>query len=148
MSILGTPRRIVVYVTGLDGWQEDSLQVIKGPPASRAYDADGRPTRAAEGFAQSKGVPVGDLEVREIDGGEYVAALVHQRGQPTVQLLAEAIPGWIENIRFDKTMRWNNTGTAFSRPIRWFLALYGPKGNPFHLCRAGLWRLHARSAFP
>ena len=69
-------------------------QVVKGPPANRAFDADGKPTRAAEGFARGKGVDVADLQVREIDGGQYVAAVVRQAGRPAVEVLTERCPTW------------------------------------------------------
>ncbi len=88
-----------------------------------------QPTPAAEGFARSKGVALSDLQVREIDGGHYVAAVVRQAGRPAVAVLAEALPGLIAGLRFDKSMRWNSSNVPFSRPIRWLLALYG-EGKP------------------
>ncbi len=75
LSIQGTPRRLVAYVEDLAARQSDLEQVIKGPPADRAFGADGVPNKAAEGFARSKGVELKDLEVRELDGGRYVFAL-------------------------------------------------------------------------
>ena len=89
----------------------------KGPPANRAFDADGKPTKAAEGFARGKGLRVEDLTVRAIDGGEYVVATVREIGRPTQEVLAEALPDLIASIKFGKAMRWNETGIAFSRPL-------------------------------
>jgi glycyl-tRNA synthetase len=59
--------------------------VIKGPPAERAFNADGSPTRAAEGFARSKGIDVGQLKVEEIDGGQYAVANVSEHGEPALK---------------------------------------------------------------
>ncbi|NDJ60805.1 MAG: glycine--tRNA ligase subunit beta, partial [Chloroflexi bacterium] len=89
------------------------------------------PTKAAEGFARSRGVSVDDLTVEEIDGGRYVMALVQETGRPAAEVLAEALPGLIAGIKFNRAMRWNSTNIAFSRPIRWLLALLGETVVPF-----------------
>jgi glycyl-tRNA synthetase len=125
LHIYGTPRRLVVYVEDLSPTQPDLEQVIKGPPADRAYDALGQPTKAAEGFARGKGVALSDLQVRELDGGRYVTAVIRQVGRPAPLVLAEALPKLIASLRFDKPMRWNSSNVAFSRPIRWLLAILG-----------------------
>ena len=131
VRILGTPRRLVAVVENLSPHQSDQDQVIKGPPANRAYGPDGAPTPAAVGFARSKGLSVNDLQVQELDGGRYTVAVVRQEGRPTGEVLAEALPGLIAGLRFDKSMRWNSSNVAFSRPIRWLLALYGEQVVPF-----------------
>jgi glycyl-tRNA synthetase len=125
LHILGTPRRLVIHVEYLAAAQTDLEQVVKGPPADRAYGPDGAPTPAAQGFARSKGVALSDLQVREMDGGRYVAAVVRQVGRPAVTVLAEALPPLIASLRFEKSMRWNSSNVLFSRPIRWLLAIYG-----------------------
>ena len=131
VSVWGTPRRLTVYVGALGVAQPDEERVVKGPPATAAFAKDGQPTRAAEGFARSRGVVVADLEVVEIDGGQYVVA--HQRieGRPALDVLAEALPEWIERLHFPRSMRWNGTGVAFSRPVRWLTALLGESVIPF-----------------
>ncbi|HEX9028795.1 MAG TPA: glycine--tRNA ligase subunit beta, partial [Anaerolineales bacterium] len=131
VQISGTPRRLVVFVEQLAPNQPDLEQTVKGPPADRAFDAAGLPTKAAEGFARSKGVEVSALQTREMDGGRYIVALVRQSGRPAAAVLGEALPGLISSLRFDKTMRWNQTNVAFSRPIRWLLALLGDQVIPF-----------------
>lgn len=125
VEVHGTPRRIVLIVRGLHPTQQDELLLEKGPPFDRAYDEKGNPTKAAEGFARGKGIAVADLEQEEIDGGVYVIARVERKGQPAAQILRENLPELIASLRFDKSMRWNQSGVAFSRPIRWILALHG-----------------------
>lgn len=120
-----TPRRIVLYATQLAERQTDTESEVKGPPAERAFDAEGKPTKAAEGFAKGKGLDVSALRLEEIDGGRYVVATVKETGQATAEVLMDALPKLISTIRFSKAMRWNETGVAFSRPIRWILALFG-----------------------
>ncbi|GAH89115.1 unnamed protein product, partial [marine sediment metagenome] len=81
-------------------------------------------TPAAQGFARSKGVHVSDLEVREMDGGKYAIATVRSQGRGTPAVLSEKLPGLVAGLRFGKSMRWNSSNVAFSRPIRWLLALF------------------------
>jgi glycyl-tRNA synthetase len=131
VRLLGTPRRLVIYVEDLAQRQTDLEQVAKGPPADRAFDADGEPTKAALGFARGKGVSVEDLQVQELDGGHYIVALVRQEGEAAASVLVKALPELVDSLRFDKPMRWNSTNIYFSRPIRWLLALYGEQVVPF-----------------
>jgi glycyl-tRNA synthetase len=131
LQIFGTPRRLVISVADLAASQPDLEQAVKGPPASRAFTPDGSPTPAAEGFARSKGLAVADLQVRDMDGGSYVVAVVRQVGRPAPTVLATALPGLLGTLRFDKSMRWNSSNVSFSRPIRWLLALYGDQMVPF-----------------
>ncbi len=139
VDVQGTPRRLVIHIAGLAAAQPDREAVFRGPPADRAFDAQGNPTRAAQGFARSKGVDVADLQVREINGGRYVVAVVAQKGRAAAEVLAETLPDLIASLRFVKTMRWNHTNVAFSRPIRWLLALHGETVIPFEYAglRAG-----------
>lgn len=74
VSVSGTPRRLVMTASKLAPRQADSERVEKGPPTARAFDEQGKPTKAAEGFARSRGVNVEDLKIQEIDGGQYVTA--------------------------------------------------------------------------
>src|SRR5262249_34851297 len=131
LTVSGTPRRLAVLVEGLAPRQPDSETLVKGPPANRAYDSGGALTQAAIGFARSKGINPDALQVREIDGGSYVTGVVYQKGRAAAEVLAELLPGLIAKLQFDKTMRWNVTGVAFSRPIRWIVALLGEHVVPF-----------------
>lgn len=139
VSIQGTPRRLVVIIEDLAPSQSEQVTVVKGPPAERAFDETGAPTEAAHGFARSKGVAAQDLEVEEIDGGRYVVASVRKEGQRTAEVLAAALPELLATLTFKRTMRWNETGVGFSRPIRWLLGLHGEAVVPFEFAgiRAG-----------
>ena len=131
LEVHGTPRRLVVMVSGLAPRQTDLETVVKGPPADRAFDADGQPTAAALGFARGKGVEVGDLQIVEEQGRRSVAALVRETGRAAVEVLSEALPACLAGITFDRSMRWNASNLAYSRPLRWLLALYGPQQVSF-----------------
>lgn len=131
VEVYGTPRRLALLVAEVTPGQADMEELIKGPPANRAYDSGGALTQAGLGFARGKGVPVEALEVREMDGGRYVVAVVKRAGRPAADVLAEALPALIGKLQFERTMRWNETGTAFSRPIRWLVGLLGETVLPF-----------------
>ena len=131
VSIHGTPRRLTVYMESIDPHQPDREELVKGPPAESAFGPEGVPTQAAIGFARGKGVDVKALEVRMLDGGKYVVAVVKQAGRPTPEVLFESLPGLVAGIKFDKSMRWNESGVTFSRPLRWLVALLGESVIPF-----------------
>jgi len=131
IKVLGTSRRLGVSVKNLSTRQPDLAQTVKGPPADRAFDAEGNPTQAAMGFARGKGVEVSELCVETIDGGDYVVAHIEAQGLPASVVLRDALPDLVGEIRFNKSMRWNESGVAFSRPIRWLLAMHGNRVIPF-----------------
>ena len=131
IRIFTTPRRIVLSIDSLSPNQPDREDLVKGPPADKAFDKDGKPTQAALGFAKKNNLDPAALEAREIDGGKYVAALVKQKGRPSPEVLAGALPKLVESIKFEKSMRWNDSGVSFSRPIRWVVALLGDMVIPF-----------------
>ena len=143
VRVFSTPRRLVVAVENLSPSQPDREDLVKGPPAAKAFDKDGIALPAAIGFAKKNNVNTKDLQIREDAqaGGKYVFATVRQKGRPTPEVLAEALPRLVESIKFEKSMRWlpasrragrsAESGVAFSRPIRWLVALLGESVIPF-----------------
>lgn len=131
LKVEGTPRRQSVLVKDLQTRQDDRSVELKGPPADRAFDADGKPTKVAEGFARSRGLDVSQLEVKEFENGRYVVVQMEEKGQSSMDLLAKALPGIIADLKFTKSMRWNASGANYSRPIRWLLAILGGQVVPF-----------------
>lgn len=131
IDVDGTPRRLVVTVSQLGPRQTDLETLVKGPPADRAFDANGQPTPAAHGFAKGKGVKLSDLRIEEEDGKRYVTAVIREQGRPTIAVLAELLPTLIAGLKFEKSMRWNSSNINYSRPLRWLVALYGPELVPF-----------------
>jgi glycyl-tRNA synthetase len=131
IRVFSTPRRLAVSIDSLSPRQPDREELVKGPPADKAFDKDGIASQAALGFAKKNGVNTRDLEVKEEGGNKYVFAQVKQSGRPTPEVLAEILPGLVASIKFDKSMKWNDSGVAFSRPIRWLVALLGEHVIPF-----------------
>lgn len=120
-----TPRRLVVYASRVPERQDDVVREVRGPAARVAFDENGRPTRAAIGFAKSQGVDPSQLVRRETGQGEYVFAVVTDVGLPAGEVLAKLVPEIISSMSFPKSMRWGDREFRFVRPIRWILALYG-----------------------
>ncbi len=125
VRIAATPRRLVVYIKDLNPIQATEERFVKGPPASSAFEGDGGPSRAAQGFARSVGLPVERLVIREFDGKQYLTAVFGGGGRPTFEVLRDLLPQLIADLSFPQAMRWNATRVSFSRPIRWLVALYG-----------------------
>ncbi len=121
LKTVGTPRRLTLIVKAVAEAQADQTTKRKGPSLKLAFDAEGKPTKAVEGFAKGAGVSVTDL-VNE-DG--YVHAVLHELGKPVVGLLPELLTGLVEALNFPKNMRWGNLDMKFVRPIHWLVALYG-----------------------
>jgi glycyl-tRNA synthetase beta chain len=147
MQTFGTPRRLVLSVIGLSEAQAESQSEVMGPPKTVSYDATGQPTAAALGFAKAQGVAVSDLQVKKTQRGEYLCAIQQAPRQATFKLLNNLLPQLISSLTFPKTMRWNEEGTRFVRPIRWILALYGKEIVPFRYAGVQSGRLsHGRRA--
>lgn len=131
MSGAATPRRLVVRVDDLLCCQPDRVEEVLGPPKKAAFDANNQPTKAAEGFAKSRGAALADILIAETPKGAYLMLRQEQKGQQTRDLLPGLLPEMIKAIPFPKSMRWGATKTTFARPIQWLLALYNGETIPF-----------------
>ena len=130
ITTVGTPRRMTICVTDLAEQQPDRDEEVLGPPKKAAFDKDGNPTKAAIGFAKSRGATVDDIKVVTTDKGEYLMLACHYKGKETIQLLSALLPELITELPFPKSMRWGSGRIAFVRPIQWLLALYNGEVVP------------------
>lgn len=122
VKVYATPRRLAVVIAGLPQQQPDREEEIKGPPASAAFK-DGKPTKAAEGFAKKQNINLEDIEIRPTPKGDFVFVLKHIPGRKTSEILTELIPQWINRLEGKRFMRWGDGDIRFPRPIRWLVAL-------------------------
>jgi len=129
----GTPRRMVLIGRAVSPRQDDMVQEITGPPKKAAYDEDGNPTKAADGFAKKHGVPVDALKTIETAKGEYLHISRTISGRPTGEVLAGSLPKLIGDLPWPKSMRWGSVGFPFVRPIHWVLALFDGQVIPFEV---------------
>ncbi len=120
----GTPRRLVLFASGLPRRQEDIVQEVKGPSAKVAFDENGKPTKAAIGFAGSQGVKAEDMKVVDTSNGKYCFAVKEIEGRRIFDLLPEILTSIITSIAFPKSMRWKADKLYFARPIRTIMALF------------------------
>jgi glycyl-tRNA synthetase len=131
VTLFGTPRRIAALIADVAPAQRGLDEWVKGPGAKAAFDADGKPTQAAIGFAKRFGVDVSELVTRQEGAATNVYARKIEAGNPSAEVLAALLPDLLAKITFEKTMRWNASNTPFSRPINWLLALLGERVLPF-----------------
>lgn len=126
-EVYSSPRRLIVVVKDIPEATEEKNEVFKGPSAKIAFDEQGNPTKAAQGFARGKGVDPADLVVE--DG--YVYAHTHTPSVSVATLLSDVLDGIVRGISWPKSQRWGSESEYFSRPIRWFVALFGTEVIPF-----------------
>ncbi len=120
-----TPRRLAVTVDRLDTAQKDRPVEKRGPALSAAYDEDGKPTRAAEGFARSCNAALEDLEVQKTDKGQWLLYRTTEEGRATAELLPAIIDTALARLPIPKRMRWGDSAAEFVRPVHWSVVLLG-----------------------
>lgn len=120
-----TPRRLAVIIDQVRERQADRWIERKGPAESAAFDADGRPTRAAEGFARSVGKSVAELERLETDQGRWLCARIQESGRSLAEVLEDSLDATVKTMAGARSMRWSDRPERFLRPVRWLLALHG-----------------------
>ncbi len=120
---LASPRRLAVLARGVPLRQADQRQERKGPALGAAFDADGKPTRAAEGFARSCGVSVDELERRETDKGEWLVYRAVHPGRAAQEIVPEVLNRALARLPVPKRMRWADLDTEFVRPVHWVVLM-------------------------
>ncbi len=129
VQTLGTPRRLALLVSDVAANQANVETEKKGPSIKIAFDKDGKPSKAAIGFARGQKVAPEDLITR--DG--YVYAVIREAGKPSAEIFKTLLPKIICELNFPNNMRWGNLDFKFIRPLRWIVALFGEEVIPFEL---------------
>jgi glycyl-tRNA synthetase beta chain len=125
-TVTTTPRRIIFFLAGLEEREADRVQEVKGPPRKAAYDANGNPTQALNGFLKKNNASIGDI----IDGGDYVLVRRNITGRGTDEILRERVPEILEALRWPKMMRWGKGEYSYIRPIHSIVSVYDEKPLP------------------
>jgi len=120
-----TPRRLAVFIEDLAIKQPDKTVEKRGPAIQAAFAADGTPSKAALGFADSCGASFDQLERLKTDKGEWLAFTQSVEGRSAEQLIPDIIRQSIANLPIAKRMRWGSFNTEFVRPVHWAVLLYG-----------------------
>jgi glycyl-tRNA synthetase beta chain len=125
IKVESTPRRLALVVKDVPLATEEVHQVLRGPAAAIAFDADGNPTKAAAGFARGKGIDPSDLVVREDGGKEYVFAEIVEPSRPATEILASISEAIIPAIDWPRSQRWGSEHARYVRPVRWLVCMLG-----------------------
>ena len=129
IQTLGTPRRLSLLAENVAVKQADVQAERRGPSVKIAFDAEGKPSKAAVGFARGQKVQPEDLITR--DG--YVYAVIREQGKTSAEIFATLLPKIICDLSFPNNMRWGNLDFKFIRPLRWIVALFGAEIIPFEV---------------
>ncbi|HOT46377.1 MAG TPA: glycine--tRNA ligase subunit beta [Spirochaetota bacterium] len=133
IEVYATPRRIAVLISKLAASQREEEVELKGPSVKAAYDPEGKPTKALEGFIKGNGISAADVFTRESDKGSYVFAKKKLEAKKTESLLPAIITQIVGAIPFPKRMRWSDKTVTFPRPIRYFVILFDNRVIPFEI---------------
>ncbi|WP_276782963.1 glycine--tRNA ligase subunit beta [Thalassolituus oleivorans] len=122
------PRRLAVRIAELPEQQADQEEVLYGPPANIAFDADGKPTKAALGFAARAGADASELKTAPDSDKKNAGKLMLERtikGKNTTELLAAIVQNSLDKLPIPKRMRWGSSRIEFVRPVQWLVMLFG-----------------------
>jgi len=122
------PRRLAVRISELPEQQADQEEVLYGPPANIAFDADGKPTKAALGFAARAGADASELKTAPDSDPKNAGKLMLERtikGKNTTELLPAIVQNSLDKLPIPKRMRWGSSRIEFVRPVQWLVMLFG-----------------------
>ncbi|QXT62245.1 glycine--tRNA ligase [Tessaracoccus palaemonis] len=125
ITVEGTPRRIVAVVEDVAASEPDAEQLRKGPKWSAAFDAEGNPSKALQGFMRGQGVTADQVVKAEIGGNEHAAVKATLEGRGVLEVVGGIVAEVVSGLRAEKNMRWNDADLSFSRAIRWLVVLWG-----------------------
>lgn len=124
-KLYASPRRLAVHIPGVAVNQPEQSVERRGPAVIAALDAQGQPSKALQGFAQSCGVTVEQLEKLETDKGAWFVFRAVKPGQPVATLLPEIVDEALKGLPIPKPMRWGDHDYSFVRPVHWLVMLHG-----------------------
>lgn len=120
-----SPRRLAVWIEGVETAQADETVEKRGPAVAAAYDKEGNPSKAALGFARGCGAEFSDLGTLKTDKGEWLSYKKLEKGQAAEALIPGIIEKSLNRLPIAKRMRWGSSNEAFVRPVHWVVLLFG-----------------------
>ena len=123
LKVMAAPRRLSLLIEGISDKQPDRIEQKRGPAVKAAYDSEGKPTRAAEGFAKGLGIDVSELMTIETDKGDYIGYELTVQGQETTELLPNIFQNALDNLPIAKRMRSGASREEFVRPVKWLVLM-------------------------
>ena len=123
LKAFAAPRRLAIQIEGIADKQPDRSEQKRGPAIKAAYDAEGKPTRAAEGFAKGLGIDVSELMTIKTDKGDYIGYEQKITGQPVTELLPAIFQTALDKLPIAKRMRSGASREEFVRPVQWLVLM-------------------------
>jgi len=133
LKLVGTPRRMTVYLRGVAERQSPVLKEIKGPAKKVGVSEAGEFLEPAHAFARSQGIGLSDIVVKETERGVYLFGVKKEEGRPVEEILPTLLPRIISSLEFPRSMLWGEGEFRFIRPIRWVCALWGDREIAFEI---------------
>ncbi|SMB23881.1 glycine tRNA synthetase, beta subunit [Serratia proteamaculans] len=130
VSWFAAPRRLALKVANLSAAQADREVEKRGPAIAQAFDAEGKPSKAAEGWARGCGITVDQAERLVTDKGEWLLYRAHVKGQSAQALLAGMVSHSLAKLPIPKLMRWGDSEVQFVRPVHTVTMLLGAELIP------------------
>jgi glycyl-tRNA synthetase beta chain len=125
VEVYATPRRLGILMRDIPTQQADQIVEKRGPALQAAFDEEGNPSKAAQGFARGCGVEVADLMQRETDKGTWLFFEKNETGASLAQILPEVVATAINKLPIAKRMRWGDQAVEFVRPVKWLVMMIG-----------------------
>ena len=125
VKLYASPRRLAILIQNLDLQQPDKQVERRGPAVKAAFDADGKPTKAVQGFARGCGVDVEQLKQIDTPKGAWLVYRSEQKGEATAALIPGIVQSSLDKLPIPKRMRWGDLATEFVRPVHWVVLLLG-----------------------
>ncbi|WP_108648891.1 glycine--tRNA ligase subunit beta [Dongshaea marina] len=124
------PRRLALQVANLGNAQPDKQVEKRGPAITAAFDGEGNPTKAAQGWARSNGITVEQAQRLTTDKGEWLLHTAEIKGKPATELLPEMVSQALAKLPIPKPMRWGDKSFQFIRPVKTLTMLHGDQLIP------------------
>jgi glycyl-tRNA synthetase beta chain len=125
VEVYATPRRLGILMRNIQIQQANQIVEKRGPALQAAFDKEGNPSKAAQGFARGCGVEVADLQQRETDKGAWLYFEKNEIGSSLAQILPEVVATAINKLPIAKRMRWGDQAVEFVRPVKWLVMMIG-----------------------
>lgn len=132
-NVSSTPRRFTFLIKGIKNSDMNLEEKVKGPAKKIAYDEEGNPSKALQGFMNSKGISLDDITYESLNGVDYVYAVIKVKTKSLEEIIKTEIPRIIKNISNPRQMKWGGKDIKFLRPIRWIVSMLDDKVVKFDL---------------
>lgn len=123
VNVESTPRRFAIFIENINSSTNDEIISVKGPSKAIAFDEDGNPSRALQGFLKGQNKTVEDVIVKDFNGSDYVFVESKEESKSVADVLRDNVYELVKSISFPRSMRWGGKSIRWARPIRYFLSL-------------------------